>query len=388
MKPMDGRLARSVVILSGYNQRAVIALCRTLVTLDLPFGLLALPEHDPIWLTSYRNNVVAVRKHRQLVLMDILRCMENARAQLGTPSLLLIPSSETWNLFLLEHRETFEARNFIIPLPDAAIYKQISNKESFAGVCRNAGLPTPATLSNFIMRPFYPAVAKPRREVSDSGKKLYPWLLFGANDWAAFCASCDPGEFFFQEYIEGPSYYLFYYFPREGTVSRYSQRNLVQQGGGKSIVAAVSATLHQDPVANAYEVLLQRLNFQGLVMVEVRWHRNAWVMIEANPRLWGPSQLFIDAECNLFVPFLCEFLGMPSRPVCAARPGHPTYYAWLGGWLTSIRKRERVVRYPQAEQLPVGGQKLLRADVYARRDSWRLFVCEICRAMFNKKYDN
>jgi hypothetical protein len=36
--------------------------------------------------------------------------------------------------------------------------------------------------------------------------------------------------------------------------------------------------------------------FYGLVMIEVKEYDNQFYMIEANPRLWGPSQLILDAK--------------------------------------------------------------------------------------------
>ena len=41
-------------------------------------------------------------------------------------------------------------------------------------------------------------------------------------------------------------------------------------------------------------------------MVEVKHLSNKNYMIEANPRFWGPSQLFVDAGINLFEAFLVD----------------------------------------------------------------------------------
>jgi len=41
-------------------------------------------------------------------------------------------------------------------------------------------------------------------------------------------------------------------------------------------------------------------------MVEFRRTLNDWIMIEANPRLWGPSQLILDSGMDLFDMFLYD----------------------------------------------------------------------------------
>ena len=38
-------------------------------------------------------------------------------------------------------------------------------------------------------------------------------------------------------------------------------------------------------------------------------------MIEANPRFWGPSQLFVDAGFNLFESFLFDYNIIETLPL-------------------------------------------------------------------------
>lgn len=59
--------------------------------------------------------------------------------------------------------------------------------------------------------------------------------------------------FFCEEFIEGESLYLLYYFTKSGEVYRFSQVNYAQQTGGKSILAAGCATLHNDDISKEYE---------------------------------------------------------------------------------------------------------------------------------------
>ena len=107
---------------------------------------------------------------------------------------------------------------------------------------------------------------------------------------------------------------------------------MIQQPEGKSIVAAVSSDLHDSTEALKYEKLFKSINFHGLVMVEVRGVDNDFYMIEANPRFWGPSQLFVDAGMNLFEAFLNDYDVLEKINLQARKK--ETKYFWFGGYLS------------------------------------------------------
>ncbi len=55
-----------VVILSGYNIRAVISFIRTLENYGIKYAIVAKNKNDQIFLTKYKNNVIFTRKNNEL----------------------------------------------------------------------------------------------------------------------------------------------------------------------------------------------------------------------------------------------------------------------------------------------------------------------------------
>ena len=52
--------------------------------------------------------------------------------------------------------------------------------------------------------------------------------------------------------------------------------------------------------------MLIQIGYYGLIMIEVKIQDGEYYMIEANPRLWGPSQLILDAGMDLFHRFALD----------------------------------------------------------------------------------
>ena len=132
-------------------------------------------------------------------------------------------------------------------------------------------------------------MAKPQKYFSQGRIIFSPYIINNEIDKEMFLHRCNPSDFFYQKYIQGESCYLLYYFHRNGGVLKFSQCNFIQQPNGKSIVAAVSSEAHDSSVSIKFEKLFKKLQFYGLVMIEIRKANNENFMIEANPRFWGPS---------------------------------------------------------------------------------------------------
>ncbi|MCQ8131095.1 hypothetical protein, partial [Methylomonas rivi] len=137
-------------------------------------------------------------------------------------------------------------------------------------------------------------------------------------------------EFYLQEFIEGRSIYLLYYFYKNNTCLKYSQENLIQQKGGGSILAAKPDNIHHTNISKSFEDLFYSIGFSGFVMVEIRNRLNKTYMIEANPRFWGPSQLFVDAGVNFFNALLYEYGFLEKAPTHIEEKYNTTYF-WDDG---------------------------------------------------------
>lgn len=286
------------LIFSGFNSRAVLAYIRTLEEDNVEYAIIAKSAEDEIFQTIYKKNVIAVRDKIELDLEDIFSCIEKVKTKYKEKVLVVAPSTEALNRFLLDNVNSFKKRfddTLIIPLVEKKIYELVSDKEKFSNLCDKNGIRVP-NQNNFSI----PYVAKPKKY-----NDLEPQLILNPKQEKDFqnIFSTRMSEFYFQEYIEGESFYLLYYFSKNKLVYKLSQKNLVQQPNGKHIVAAVNSNIENSEVSIKFEKMFKEINFVGLVMVEIIKKDDQYFMIEANPRFWGPSQLMVDSKVNLFKYF-------------------------------------------------------------------------------------
>ena len=371
-------MERLIVIFAGYNRRAVIAFLRTLVRHKLNYFLVLETNDDPFISTDFLNNNFIVRGNPRLQIDIFLNIMDAIKNKTGVDTLWLAPSTESLNRFVLQHREVLSKHGLETPLVKESIYKSISDKFSFGALCISNGFLVPPTIDN-VESSLLPFVAKPRKyyvKETSTGQQvcLSPIILRNEDQRRALLENGDVSNYYFQEYIKGQSVYLLYYFSTEGISYRYSQENLVQQGGGKSIVAATGSHFHLEPIAAKYEHFLKELGFSGLIMIELRVTSDGAYMIEANPRFWGPSQLFIDAGVNLFEVLLYDnsfILNFQHEPVSS-----DTMYFWFGGMLDSAQDINYfgISESDFFRNLP----NWLTNDIYLRPDSEPLFKSELC----------
>ncbi|MBI5767163.1 MAG: hypothetical protein HZA93_05160 [Verrucomicrobia bacterium] len=364
--------SRVFLVPSGYNFRAVLAFCRALRLARLPIAIVACTRDDPIFRTRYARNVVYLRPGHKLDVVQFAAATALARSHTGAARCVLAPASEYLVRWALQHRTALESAGCDLPLPDAATYFRVTEKASLTSFCRGFGLPVPAEIPEASPATL-PCVAKPRWNVAPDGRSLYPWLLRTPADLARFAAEARPQDFFFQEWVEGRSFYLLFHLPAHGAATRYSQENLAQQPGGKSMVLARAADLHRTPEAGRWEAMLRATGFHGLVMLELRQRGSEFVLIEANPRLWGPLQLCVDGCPRLLANYLAEHTGTAPAPLAARPPRDLPHYLWLGGVIPGASLAWHV-RPPGSGFLTL--LRHCRSDVYLRPDSWRQFLHE------------
>jgi len=363
------------IIFTGFNQRACIAFIRTLCKNNIPFAIIPKSLDDTIFLTDYATNIFAVRETEKLEIDDILNTINMVKRHFGADKYLIAPSSEALNRFLSANRNIFIKNDCIIPLAEKSLYERISDKYSFAQLARKFNINIPREIRP-IEKHNFPIVAKPKRYFSSkTGQALYPVIINNKQEIEYFLHNYPITDFYFQEFVTGNSYYLLYYFYRNGDVIKYSQKNLIQQPDGKSIIAAVSASLHLTNEAEKYVTLFKHIGFYGLVMVEVRQRGAICYMIEANPRFWGPSQLFVDAGINMYEDLLYDYGILTTRPEKKVKRAR---YFWFGGIIEVIQKNKKLVfhNYNDAD-FTRDFSLWLNADVYRRKDTINIFSEEI-----------
>lgn len=359
--------------LSGHNIRAVVALCRWAAQAGVAVHAVARDANDPLYLTRYAPLVFVERRSAALDLAELVSWIHLLCRRHGYEQVLIAPSTEFFNRFLLRHRAAIEAAGGIVPLVEEALYEQVSDKQAFAGMCTARGIAVPAVLEAPPEDP--PFVAKPRRYLGASGAQLKPWLILTPAERARFLRDENPADYFLQEFVEGESLYLLAHLSRDGKVTASAQENLMQQAGGGSIILARAHGFHHEPEARPFLDMLVDAGFHGLVMIEVRRCRRSdrAVMIEANPRLWGPLQFMLDRHADPFTPLFADH-GLQAHAPAAQGPQRP-YYFWSGGLASGLPPCTFHNFSPQ--RFIADYARIAAADLFARDDTLPLHRHEL-----------
>lgn len=372
-------IPRSFVIFSGSNDRAVLAFLRAIEGCEQTPCIVARTKADHVLRTRHAKHVVFVRDTPVLDLDTFSRSIAAARDRKGNHELIILPSSEYFNAFLLEHRIEIESMGCKIPLPVAGTYAELTNKKSSTLLFLQNGCTVPLEFDCPEAAPL-PLIAKPRQNIDAGGSSLYPIFLSSRKDFLDFASSQDVSEFFFQEHVHGESHYLLFHISQLGQTVSWSQQNLLQQPDGKSMLLAKPSSFHLTSLAEHMTTLLRKRGFTGLGMIEVIRDRERTVFIEMNPRIWGPIQFCQDQGVPILSAFIGELLhGDASYYLNGVTPrrSKDRLYFWFGGllqtWLSGQRPTWHAPPIPFWRLLLQG----LRNDVYLRRDSWRCFLREL-----------
>jgi len=371
---------KKFLIFSGYNQRAVISLCRELVRNEFDFYIIASSKKDGIFHSKYSSHIKAVRINKDLVLDEIIRIVKELQQINNNESFVIAPVSEYLNHFFLEKRTEFQKNKCEIPLVSKEIYNLITNKYTFSQLCSKNGIMVPQKLSEITQRDF-PVVAKPRVNIKENNKSLYPYIINSLENYSAFMRNEIITDFYFEKYVEGESYYLLFYFAKDNNVIIASQKNILQQADGKSIILAFPSDIHLLPASKKIIDLFKMVGFYGLMMLEVRLSNNDFCVIEANPRLWGPSQLLSDNSIPILINFINDSLYVKEKNKSTKLSKKKKNYFWLNGILEMIVKRKKVVKLDKSISLLAAIGSNLFNDVYFRFDTIKLFFYEIAGTM-------
>ncbi|MDO1527790.1 hypothetical protein QMK61_03010 [Fulvimonas sp. R45] len=380
---MNATSEKTFLVFSGGNDRAVLGFLRALRQCGQHAAIVARTRADRILHTRFRKDVHCVRETPELSLDVFSRCLNEVRRATGRRTFVLLPSTEYFNAFLFRHRTDIEGMGCDIPLVEAPLYGRLTNKSSATRLFSSYGIAVPSERS-FQPGLEAPIVAKPNRNLADSGGSLYPQLLLSPFQITAFLANHDPADYFFQEFITGESLYFFFYLPRcGGPAVVWSQRNLLQQPNGKSMLMAEPAYFHQSGTASRILKILRDQAFWGLGMVEVIRDNGRDVFIEMNPRIWGPIQFCIDQGQPLLQAFVGDALASDTKRFAATtstRHKRKRYF-WLGGLAETLASGTRPVWHVPPRSLVGAITTNLWNDVYLRADSWRCFLHELSRSI-------
>jgi hypothetical protein len=99
-------------------------------------------------------------------------------------------------------------------------------------------------------------------------------------------------------------------------------------------------------------------------------------MIEANPRIWGPSQLMLNSGHNLIEAFLIDydFIKPEQRQI---QYKENKLYLWFCGLLSSLFTTYKLTCFQEGKQkLLLNIFQILLSDIYLQPDTYRLFFRE------------
>lgn len=372
----------TILVFSGYNPRAVVSFLRVLTKNRIDnYVIVASSVQDCIFKTVYSKKVICTRKNQRLDKLEIFDILTEICIKMKAEYLLIPPVSEFLNRFFLKYREEFERRQCIIPLVKKSLYEAISDKESFWNICKEAGFIVPQQIP-FTKEFTQPYAAKPKKYFSHNVETYSPVLVFSEQEHKEFWDTYKKEDFTFQEYILGESYYLLFYFSKDGQVHAFSQINYAQQPFGKSILAAKPADLHIEPVAINYIKFFKKLGYFGFLMLELRKCGEKYYMIEANPRFWGPSQLFVDSGIPFFELFLKDYgviENIKKTDIC-----YEARYLWSGGCKENLLHSDNCVWLGDGKQkLTAEWEQYKQADIYRREDTMKIFEIERLKNLYS-----
>jgi predicted ATP-grasp superfamily ATP-dependent carboligase len=349
-----------ILIFSGYNPRAIISFCRIATEYDLDFDIIAKSEYDEILKTDYSKFVKIIRTDKNIDIQTIIKIVDNY----DNLPLFILPSTEYINRILIDNQSELYKKNVSFGLVDKSIYKLISDKKTFANLCNEHDISIPEEYATIPSK--FPYVVKPKKYFGTNGIISTPSIIYNNSELDFYFLNKNLEDFYFQEFVNGESIYILFYFNKNSKdINVYSQKNYIQQSNGGSIIYAKSSDNYLDPIVRKLIKMFNNVGFFGLVMVEFRKTLDDWIMIEANPRLWGPSQLILDSGMDLLDNFLYD--NKLIDKINFRKYTTNVEYIWSGGI-----KSSNIVYHDGCENYEYN----LKFDIYNHRDTIKLFTNE------------
>ncbi|WP_233963726.1 hypothetical protein [Pectobacterium versatile] len=362
------------VIFSGANERAIIACCRHFSKNNIDFSIISRPVNDIILLSKYRENIDSSRKSDSLLIDDMVCCVTELRDMYPNDNLIFLPTAESIIRIVLENSALLISKGLDIRLVDLDVYLNISDKSRFLNYAKkfNIDIPNEITCPEVFETPL---VAKPKAEFSSKENvKIYPKLIFSENDLQSIVNSKYKDDYFFQSYIDGSSYYYLFFVCPDGTFDIAYQKNLLQQGNGKSIIAAELCQCPDRDFEGKIINLLSSVGFFGFIMIEVMQYKGITYLIEANPRLWGPFDLALKAG------FLPENIFLQRKTPMKYKNAK---YIWLTGLIDSLSKSDDVRNYANHKNRFFLVLSFIFSDFYLKSDTICIFFYEFKKSIRN-----
>lgn len=277
---------------------------------------------------------------------------------------VVVPVTDASADAMLEHRALLPD-GCAIPFAPLDVYRAASDKARIHAEATALGIGVPR--SALVARAgdpapddagLFPGVVKPHRSVIGDGEgRRKTGVRFVADRADCARALADlPAEAFpvlVQGRVHGPGEGVFLARWDGRTLARFAHRRLREKppAGGVSVFRE---SIDMDPsVLAACEALLDRLDWQGVAMIEGKRDlaTGRWCVMEINGRFWGSLQLAIDAGVDFPSLLVRALLGGAPEPIPDWRPGVRLRWEWgdVDHLLIRMRRsRERLSLPPDA----------------------------------------
>lgn len=177
-------------------------------------------------------------------------------------------------------------------------YEQLHQKDLLQKTARELNINTPRHFDNFSLAKI-PFVGKPINKSSSKGvvyiTKSSDIEKYNKHNFT---------DYIFQEYIKGFGCgYSVYAINGEIQIG-YAHKRILEYpcSGGSSIYRE---TFHESEMKAAAEKILNKIKWTGFVMFEFKYtDDNRFVLIEANPRIWGSINQGLMNNVNYFSPII------------------------------------------------------------------------------------
>jgi predicted ATP-grasp superfamily ATP-dependent carboligase len=239
---------------------------------------------------------------------------------------VVIPTTEAAALALLAAPERLAPA--IIPMPDLATFRSLSDKASLAERAVAVGIafppqceaPDSATAKRVAADLTYPIVLKPSRSVAEhDGVRVKLGVRHAANreqlesHLGQLPAAAYP--LLLQQRIVGPGIGVFLLRWDDETVATFTHRRIREKppSGGVSVYA--ESTAPDAGLVERAEQLLHACAWRGVAMVELKVDARTGTpyLMEVNGRFWGSLQLAIDAGVDFPALLVARAMGRDVR---------------------------------------------------------------------------
>lgn len=300
----------------GTNTRAVGALLAASESSRVPVVLVLDPVSEPPAENLLSGITVRERKFGPVSRNELADLVRGVILETGLQSLVLAPTSEYLQRLVHSDLKFFRQEGLDAVPRSKLSYLSLSDKENLP-LLSQWGLSFPRPKSIDGNKANFPFVAKPRRNISGL-ETLRPFVVHDDESMRRYGYA--EGDFFAEELVVGESFYWCGFRAEDQEIVGYFQHNHAQVRGGGSISAASRLNGNQFHAERAIiDAFLESVDYRGPIMFEFRG--DDFVLIEINPRFWGPLLLDLISESTilrkyfesifstLFVPPALELLG-------------------------------------------------------------------------------